>query len=279
MNTPLVSVICLCHNQAAHIQEALQSILDQAYPNIELIIVDDASTDASQGIIQNFVKKRPEVRFILIEKNIGNCAAFNQGWRVSKGEFIIDLAADDVLLPNRVEIGIKRLKETQASVHFSDALLIDKNGDELNSHNDRFSNFIPEGDLYARLVSGYLICPTTMMFGREVLESLNGYDESLSYEDFDFWVRSSRKFSYAYSDQVLVKKRLLKNSLSNSQNKFGNSHQRSTLLVCRKALQLNQTKEEGSALRKRCWYETRQCIKRGNVGLIPGYLSIIMKTG
>lgn len=278
MNSPLVSIICLCHNQASYVEEALQSVLNQTHESIELIVVDDASTDGSQAVILNFLIEHPKVKFIKTEKNVGNCAAFNQGWRGSAGDFIIDLAADDILLPERVEIGLKRLEETKSGIHFSDSDLIDVGGGILGRHNERFTDSIPEGDLYARLVSSYLICPTTMMFRREVIEALDGYDETLAYEDFDFWVRSAREFNYAYSNQVLAKKRMLKNSHATSQTNFRNKHQQSTLIVCRKALGLNRTKMEGNALKKRCRYEIRQCVKSGNIGLIPSYISIIRKS-
>lgn len=257
-------------------EEALQSVLDQSYEHVELIVVDDASTDGSQKVIRDFLKKHSEIPIISIRENVGNCAAFNQGWRTSKGVFLIDLAADDVLLPERVEAGLKRLEETKAGVHFSDAQLIDERGDDLGRHNDRFSEPIPEGDLYMELVSRYLICPSTMMFRRDVIDALGGYDESLAYEDFDFWVRSSREFDYAFSDEVLVQKRLLKNSHAGSQEKFRNDHQKSTLKVCKKIRAMNRTKEEGRALKRRCWHEIRQCIKKGNLGLIPDYLSLVL---
>ncbi len=277
MNSPLVSIICLCHNQAPYVEEALQSAIDQTYKNLQLIVVDDGSTDGSQEVIQNFLKKYPKIPFLAIQENLGNCAAFNKGWRVSKGEYLIDLAADDILLPDRVNIGVDRLEQSRAGVHFSDALLVDKEGKELSRHNERFLEIIPEGNVYCNLVSRYWICPPTMMFRRNVIESLNGYDESLAYEDFDFWVRSSRDFHYAYSDEILVKKRLLKSSHARSQEEFRNSHQRSTLVVCKKILKMNRTKEEGRALKTRCWHEIRQCIKKGNLGLIPDYLSVINK--
>ncbi|MCP4456976.1 MAG: glycosyltransferase [Cytophagales bacterium] len=278
MNQPLVSIICLCHNQAPYVQEALQSVMDQTYNNVELIVVDDGSRDGSTEVINEFLNSYPDVQFIAIKENIGNCAAFNRGWRASKGEFLIDLAADDVLLPERVEVGIKQFEETKAGVHFSDALLMDESGMVLGHHNERFTEPIPEGDLYTDLVSRYLICPPTMMFRKEVIEALDGYDETLAFEDYDFWVRSSREFDYAFSDQVLVKKRILKNSHGRSQYKFLNSHQQSTLKVCKKILAMNRTEEEGRALKKRCWYEIRQCIKKGNLGLIPDYLSIVSKS-
>lgn len=239
-----------------------------------MIIVDDGSRDGSKETLGEFAQKH-NVKFIDIPESVGNCAAFNKGWRKSSGELLIDLAADDVLMLNRIEAGVRRLYETGSHVHYSNAYLIDGEGEILSEHNDRFNFDMPEGDLYEHLVREYLICPPTMMFRKEVLEALDGYDESLSYEDFDFWVRSSREFSYCYSDELLVKKRILKKSHSAIHEKFRSAHQRSTLEVCRKILKMNRTKEEGRALRTRCWHEIRQCIKKGNLELIPSYLSIL----
>ena len=277
MNQPLVSVICLCHNQATYVLEALESVLKQSYPSVELIIVDDGSADGTKEAIKGFLESNEQVEFVDIPSAIGNCAAFNQGWRKASGEFIIDLAADDILLPTRVEIGIKRLNESGAGVHFSDADLVNEQGKFMSRHNERFQSEIPEGDIYAVLVEKYLVCPSTMMIRQEVLEKLNGYDESMAFEDFDFWVRSARHFDYCYSDEVLVKKRIVKESHSARQGEFRNKHQQTILKVCQKVLEMNRTVEEGSALKKRCWHEIRQCIKKGNLGLIPDYLSIIKK--
>ncbi len=274
MKEPLVSVICLCHNQAPYLEEALQSVLNQEYTSVELIIVDDGSTDGSKELVRTFLTKHP-VEFIDIPEAVGNCQAFNLGFKISKGDFIIDLAADDVLLPERIRQGLIRLTETNAGVHYSNAELIDVDGHHLSFHNDRFDFPMPEGDVYAHLAREYLVCPPTMMIRREVLESLGGYDESLSYEDFDFWVRSAREFAYCYSDEVLVKKRILPNSHSATHVRFRSGHQKSTLMVCEKILKMNRTVEEGQALKKRCWHEIRQCIKKGNLSLIPNYLSIL----
>jgi glycosyltransferase involved in cell wall biosynthesis len=275
VSNDLVSIICLSYNHVAYIREALDSVLTQTYAHIELIIVDDGSEDGTKGQIVKFLSEHSKIIYVDIPESVGNCRAFNLGWKEASGAYIIDLAADDVLLENRVAEGVYRLRETGAGVHFSDAWLIDHQGEILSKHNERFDRPIPEGDLYQDLVSRYLICPPTMMIKREVLEALGGYDESLEYEDFDFWVRSSREFTYAYTDEPLVKKRVLKNSHARTQDKFRNSHQRSTLAVCKKIVQLNRSKGDRRALGKRCWHEIRQCIKKGNLGLIPDYLSIL----
>src|SRR5687767_10345969 len=94
-----------------------------------------------------------------------------------------------------------------------------------------------------------------MMFRRKVIEKLGGYDETLLYEDFDFWIRSSRQFLYCYIPEVLVKKRVVGKSQSNDQFKFFTRYSRSTFKVCEKIFHLNLTAEEKEALAKRTRYE------------------------
>lgn len=274
---PLVSVICLCHNQSRFVKEAVESVWNQSYENIELIIVDDGSTDDSKSAIASLIKDK-HIQFIDIATSIGNCRAFNKGFRESKGGFIIDLAADDVLLPERIARGFEAFND-DVGVVFSDAEMIAENGDFIKFHHKRnesnlLDEEIPTGDVYRELIHRYFISPPTMMIRREVLEELNGYDESLSYEDFDFWVRSSRKWKYNFQDEILVKKRVVKNSLSNRQFQWLTKHQKSTLRVCRKIKTLNRSIEEQRALRKRCFYEIRQCLRQGNLLLIPAFLKL-----
>ena len=275
---PLVSVICLCHNQLPYVREAIQSVWKQSYPNIELIVVDDGSTDGSKEMIESILKGE-DVKFIDIESRIGNCAAFNRGFYQSKGEFIIDLAADDVLIPDRILEGINTFMKTNAGVTFCNVMNIDQEGNELDTHfktqNGSIQEDIPEGDIYIDLIKKYFISPPSMMIKREVLEELGGYDESLTYEDFDFWIRSSRNWKYAFTNNILVKKRKVIGSLSDQQFRYRTEHQETTLRVCQKIKELNRSKEEDSALRKRCLYEIKQCVKQGNLKLIPGFLRLI----
>ena len=275
---PLVSVICLCHNQGKYVAEAIESVWLQEHENVELIIVDDASSDSSREEILAKIEGTDTV-FISLEENHGNCKAFNIGFKKSNGTFIIDLAADDYLLPNRISEGLKAFSDG-VGVDFSDAMLLDESGNYLRTHFRRSKTgslltSVPEGNIYQELIQRYFVSAPTMMIKREVLEQMGGYDEDLSYEDFDFWIRSSRNWAYNFTDQVLVKKRILQGSHSSKQFVFRSNYQKSTLTVCQKIKDLNNSKEEDSALRKRCWYEIRQCLRHGNWGLIPAFWKLI----
>jgi len=99
-NSPLVSIICLSYNHAQFVEEALNSVLVQTYKNIELLIADDCSPDDSKSVIENWLKNHPKVVFVANTTNLGNTKTFNKMLALSKGEYVMDLAADDVLLPN-----------------------------------------------------------------------------------------------------------------------------------------------------------------------------------
>lgn len=258
MEAPLVTVICLCYNHERFVAEAIRSVLNQTYRNVQLIVVDDASTDNSVNVIKTAIASAHDVQFISLPENLGNCAAFNRGLAQAKGSFMIDLAADDVLMPDRIEAGVKTLLEKGAKfgVHFSDAEIIDEYGAHLYNHSDLFPHqTIPQGDVYREIISRYFICPPTVMFTRQVADVLGGYDETLSYEDFDFWVRSSRAFHYAYSPEILVQKRVFKGTLGFRQFRLFSPHSRSTFKICEKILRLNNTAGEQQALHERIVYE------------------------
>jgi len=255
--------------------------LNQSYSDIELIIVDDASKDLSQQKILEIASKNPKIKTVLLKQNVGNCKAFNQGLAISKGEYIIDFAADDVLLPLRIEEGVKAFQKAgdEYGVHFCDAEWIDESGSHLYFHSDKFPHeTIPQGDIYKHIISRYFICPASTMAKREVLEYLNGYDEALSYEDFDFLIRSSRNFKFTYSSSVLVKKRVTNRAMSKKQFQLFSSDSRTTFIVCKKILGLNKSKEEQKALSKRIVYEAKLNMRLLNLWLVLRYFLLWIKS-
>jgi glycosyltransferase involved in cell wall biosynthesis len=277
---PLVSVICLCYNHQLYVQEAIESVLNQTWSHIELIVVDDASTDTSREVIRALQKEHHLQKVLLLEKNMGNCAAFNRGLAIATGDFIIDLAADDVLMPDRIQIGVQELEQKRSAygVHFSDAEYINESGRHLGYHSERFPyRHQPGGDLYAELIQRYFICPPTVMCRRAVHDKLQGYDESLRYEDFDFLIRAARYFQFAYSPNVLVKRRVVKNSLATKQFRWRSEHAESTFRICEKILEMNQTRAECKALTKRIAYEIRLCLRQGHLALALHYILLWRK--
>jgi glycosyltransferase involved in cell wall biosynthesis len=278
---PLVSVVCLCYNQQDFVIEAIQSVIHQTYSPIEIIVVDDASSDNSARIINEFCSVHPSIRFLDLKINVGNCKAFNQALMLANGKFVIDLAADDILLPERVEEGVNLLlRQGDAyGVHFSDAEYIDANGKHLGLHSDSVSDEnVPQGDVYEELISRYFVCAPTVMCRKLVMDALGGYDESLAFEDFDFWIRSSRLYKYCYSNAILVKKRILTRSKSQLQYKWRSPQMRSIFIVCTKIFNMNKSLPEMQALKKRIYYEMRKAAVTGNIRLVFDYFTLLKKT-
>ncbi|MCU0445148.1 MAG: glycosyltransferase [Microscillaceae bacterium] len=298
---PLVTVICLVYNHQKYIKQALESVYFQTYPNLEIIIVDDASQDQSLQIIEAFLQDLPhyqavyaqntadipfrDIQLIRHQTNTGNCVAFNEAFRLSKGKYIIDFATDDILLDERIsrQVAIFEQLSSDYGVVFSNALEIDAKGNVLQYHyavdaRQKARIKVPQGDIYQNLLEKYFISTPTMLIRREVLEYLGAYDESLSYEDFDFWVRSARQFYYYYQDEVTTCKRILPDSHSQQFYRLkSNPHLQSTLQVCCKALKLNRTAREHQALAKCVKYYLRQSFYTHNFELVADYQVLLQK--
>jgi len=283
--SPLVTVIVLCYNQGKYLRSAIQSVLEQDYANVEIILVDDASSDDSREVAKGILREQPKIKGLLLGQNVGNCRAFNKGLKLAGGKYVIDLAADDLLLTSRIAIGVNELeaKGEQYGVHYCDAFIWNEKAEILQTHyprdpDGRLLKEIPEGDIYVDLLAKYFICAPTMMMRKSMLDELEGYNEALSYEDFDFWIRSSRQYLYTFSDSILLKKRSIPNSLSKRQYQFKSKHFDSTFKVCEMAFTLNSNSQENSALRTRIFYEAKMSLMNLNLIISFKYLKLLLRT-
>ncbi|MCF2516852.1 glycosyltransferase [Dyadobacter sp. CY351] len=265
---PLVTVILTAYNQEKYIGDTLASVFNQTYPNLELIVIDNASADDTVAVIQTF--KNPSRNFSLVKnrRNSGLCAAFNYGLSIAKGKYVIDLSGDDVLMPDRIEkqVAAFELLPENYAVIFSNAQYIDSAGKKLGNHYEVDAQGsavrpIPSGDVYKKVLERYFICTPTMMMRTSTMLELGGYDETLTFEDFDFWVRSAAKFQYFYLDEILTQKRIVPSSLSSMVYKKGSGMLASYYAVCNKAYDLNRDQQEFDLLAARirtfirkCWY-------------------------
>lgn len=265
----LVTIIALCHNHAPFLREALDSILAQTYPHLEVWLVDDASTDGSAEILREYAARNPAWQLLLLPENVGNCRAFNAAFFRSRGEFVIDFATDDVLLPHRVGqqvAAFQPLKNT-VGVVYSNCELIDERSRFIGLHHrpDATGQLQPapaSGWVFAEVLRRYFISTPTMLMRRACLESLGGYDETLAYEDFDFWVRASRDWQFFYLDAVTTRKRKHPSSMSARAYRRHDPYLASTIRVCAKALALARAPAEYAALAVRLRSELRQAVRR-----------------
>ena len=112
---PLVSVVVPTYNQKDVVEQALQSIVDQSYDNLEIIISDDCSSDGTQSILSNFAERHPRVVLFLQKKNLGITANYNFLTEKCSGKYVATFAGDDVMLPNKIERQVDALEDDEWS--------------------------------------------------------------------------------------------------------------------------------------------------------------------
>lgn len=274
-----VTVIVLSHNHIDYFRQCLESVRLQDYNNIQLIVIDDGSTDGTAEAIQTYLDEYfPHAPFLRFDAPIGNCRAFNRGLKLARGKYIIDLAADDVMLPQRVTKQVQGFTSApqEVGVMYSNAEYIDHRSRVKKMHfSDKETP--PSGNLYALLLARHYICAPTMMIKKMVFDELGGYDPTLAYEDFDFWVRSAIKYKYHYQDEILTQKRNVQGSLGKrfSDRKKAQRMYESTLQVCHKAMLLNKTIEHQLALSQRAKYEMRMAWALGLHDIVDSFFEIL----
>lgn len=275
---PLVTIIALSYNHASYIQEALESLYGQTYDAIEVIIIDNASTDESIRIIKENIQNKYPTKTIFNEVNLGICKAFNNALEIAQGKYIIDFALDDKMYPERVakQVMVMESLGEDVGVSFTDVELIDENSKVIDLHSKKvkISKYLPIRDWFDMLVYRYLVNPVGVMTRISVLRQLNGYDENLSYEDFDFWIRSSLITDYYYIPDVLSSKRVVAKSLSLNKD-FTYAHAISTLTICKKIVWVHLQGRKSVHLTWRLRYEWRNAWKLGYKEIQKEYLTLL----
>ncbi|MVN77218.1 glycosyltransferase [Hymenobacter sp. HMF4947] len=289
MISPLVTIVALCHNHAPYLREALDSILAQDYAPLEVWLVDNGSHDESPAILQEYAQQHPSWYLLLLPENVGNCRAFNQAFFRSQGEFVVDFATDDVLLPQRIsqQVALFQSLPPDYGMVYSNCELLTEAGQPLGLHHqpDGHGGLVPRpasGWVFAEVLGRFFISTPTMLMRRATLLALGGYDETLSYEDFDFWVRASRDWRFQYQDAVTTRKRKHLRSMSAQVTRAHDPYLASTVRVCAKALALCRTPTERQVLAARLRYELRHALRRRQLAAareVAGLLRQVARRG
>ena len=220
IDNPLVTVIVVCYNHARFAWECLESVRHQQYPRVELIIVDDRSSDGSVEVIERWVRENGvDCVLMLHEQNIGLCRSLNEALGHASGKYVCIVATDDVWMPEKLVRQVRLFDELPSdyAVVYSDAIQVSETGEPLPV---RFmaergvTGIAPHGDVLGRLAQGNFIPAPTAMIRRSALEAAGPYDERLCYEDWDMWLRLASRHRFAYLDYVLAKYRVVASSLS-----------------------------------------------------------------
>ena len=209
---PSVSIILPTYNRAHLLPRAILSILNQTHQDFELIIIDDASTDATTEVVAAF--DDPRIRYIRHQSNQGAAAARNTGIKASRGAYIAFQDSDDEWLPHKLERQLHALTQSpsEVGVVYSSFWLV--RGNEritLPSRIRKWVSLLPskirrlEGDIHQALSRGNFITTQVALVRRTCFEAVGLFDERLSrFQDWELWLRIAKHYHFQYIDEPLV---------------------------------------------------------------------------
>lgn len=213
MSLPLVSIAIPAYNHAAYIEACLVSVCAQTYPELELVLIDDGSTDETFDVARRFLDThRERFRRVVLERqeNRGVSATSNAVIVASRGEWVHLLGSDDVLYPNKV----KRIQQAIEEWNCPDLALVHADADMIDQHGKSVQGGRlgrprpepgPQRDAWRWLFFNrqYVFNPTIAL-RREAVLGIGGFDPGLALEDLDCWLRLSTGHAIARLPEVLA---------------------------------------------------------------------------
>lgn len=220
----LVTVYIPTFNRLELLQRAVESVCNQTYKNLEIIVVDDCSTDGTQEYLAKLAKEDSRVRYFLKEKNSGACVSRNIAISNARGGYITGLDDDDYFKPNRVFDFIEKIKTCEDNaIIFTNYIVKDDIKETITNCN------IEKVKLHNLLVNNYI--GNQIFTKTENLRKEHGFDEALEiWQDIDFWIRLSKKYDFIYlknssyiidiSDEIVRITKSKVNKLKNSYSRI-----------------------------------------------------------
>jgi len=229
---PKISVVMSVYNGEKHLRESIESILNQTSTDFEFIIVNDGSTDASPQIIKSYDDAR--TRIINNKKNIGLTKSLNKAIKEARGEYIARQDADDISLPNRLELQLEFLeKHPEVALLGTGIYVINENGDEIEKR-------IMHPNPKKSLLKGNRFIHGSVMFRKSVIDELGAYNETLKYsQDYELWLRMSKKYNVRNLTAPLYKLRMHRGSILSKK-----VEEQQMYAVLARKLAMNEIKEE-----------------------------------
>ena len=207
---PLVSIVILSYNHEKFVSEAIESVLGQDFEDLELIIVDDASTDTSRQIIQKYVMEDARVRVILHETNCGIAKTMNDGVAAAKGKFLAEIASDDVWMKDKLSKQLAVLESDEDLIVCTEVEFIDESGQPVGSRYLEWSGVSARqtGDIFHDLLGRWeFFMGSTIIYKRANLGDIR-YDESLKYaNDYKLYLELAAKYAFYFIPEPLTQYR------------------------------------------------------------------------
>ncbi|BAJ01459.1 glycosyltransferase [Shewanella violacea] len=218
---PLISVIVPVYNHANYIAECLKSLINQDYPNVEIIICDDGSSDNSVEVIKEWVSNNPDANISFFEQeNKGVCRTLNKLIQLTSGEYISLCASDDVLTSDSLSARYHFLANKRESAVISDSFTIDEYSKVTDSssisHLYRGNLNKLQDDIVNECVYNWAIAGPVLLIKKSLYNSVGLYDETLLTEDRDFYLRLLAGGHLTFINQPLAKYRVHSGNASRS---------------------------------------------------------------
>lgn len=213
---PLVSVVAICHNHAAFVVETLDSIKNQTYPNIQLIIINNKK-DECEPLIKDWIAvNNVKCEFIQNERLLNVSQNCNLGLSRAEGKYFQMISADDVMLPEKIEKQVNLFENSQdekLGCVFSNFYKFDENGKYIERNVDLNKKLVSD-NFKKQLIKSSTISAPTALLKKEVIDKVGRYDDSVIVEDYYMWLELLRNgYSFAAVNEPLVRYRVLSNSL------------------------------------------------------------------
>lgn len=199
-----VNVVIPAYNKADLTIKAVESVLSQTYGNVEIIVVDDGSTDDTKNKLQLFGDR---IHYIY-KQNGGACSARNVGIKQATGEYIALIDCDDIFYPEKIAKSVECLeKKSDCGFVYTGAYFIDRDDNVISEYG--ISNRPASGWIASRLILNNFICNSTVVIRKECFKEVGFFDEKIFIPaDWDMWLRLSEKYKAAYIDDKLTGYRL-----------------------------------------------------------------------
>jgi glycosyltransferase involved in cell wall biosynthesis len=233
-STPAVSILLLSKDHRRFLAEAIESAVAQTWPDTELLVVDNCSSDGSWDLIRQYARAEPRIKPLLPDSRMSISAALNLGLRLASGRYIAPMDSDDAWVPERLERQIRFLDQPQnrdVGVCGTNCLLMDAGGRVFSTKEYPLSH---EACLRAFWFRNP-ICHSAALIRRECFERLGAYDESFDLvQDLELWLRLGRHYGLANLPEYLTRTRV---SATNASLRFHRQMIARTLRARRRAIE------------------------------------------
>jgi glycosyltransferase involved in cell wall biosynthesis len=226
-----VSIIIPTYNGEKYIKETIDSCLNQTYGNIEILVIDDCSTDSSVNIINSYCDM---IHLIQNKENHGLSKSINQAAKSSQGDYLLFLGHDDMLRPNHIEVMLHEFDKNTAFVHCN-ADLIDGNGVIFGVGRDDVSQMKMNDEINFSLAKDNFIHSTGAVIQKEYFVNVNGWSEQYkNYGEWLLWLKLANIGKVKYTSKVRA---LYRRHNTNMTNSFHSRNVRTGLIKYKKFCQ------------------------------------------